>query len=84
MNFYQFWIGFTIIGLGTTVAILYWAFEKRQFKESDRAGYLPLADVSDEAPTTKASPDMAVLIGVFGVGVVAMIVSVVVSIMATQ
>jgi len=83
MSFVQFWIGFTIVGLAATILLLHWAFEKRQFKESDRAGYIPLADVNDEVPVTRASREMAVLIGIFGLGIVAMIVSVVLSIMYT-
>lgn len=83
MSFVMFWIGFTIFGLAATVAVLHWAVEKRQFKESDRAGYLPLDDVSDGAPTIRASREMAVLLGVFGIGIVALVVSVIVSIVVT-
>ena len=79
MSFVQFWIGFTIIGIGIAVWLLRWAITRRQFKESDRAGYLALADVSDAVPQTKLSRDAAVLIGVFGAGIAALVVSVVFS-----
>ena len=79
MSFVRFWVGFTIIGLSGAVLLLLWALKGRQFRESDRAGYLPLSDVTGSPPETTRSKDAIVLLGILGVGVVLMVASVVLS-----
>lgn len=82
MSFIRFWIGATIIGIGITVAILMWAMRLRQFKEPDRAAYLPLAGMNEAPPRTRPSRDAMVLVGVLGLGVTAMILTIVVAMTA--
>jgi len=82
MSFIRFWIGATIIGIALSVAILFWAMQRRQFKESDRAAHLPLAGLDAAPPATRPSRDAAVLIGVLGLGLSAMIATVVVSLLS--
>ena len=87
MTFVRFWMGFTIIGLSVTVLLLLWAFQKKQFKESDRAALLALSDLETEnepPPAMRMSRELAVLIGVFGVGIFVMAASIVVSIMVAE
>ena len=78
MSFIRFWMGFTVVGLAATVAILYWAIKARQFGEPDRAAYLPLGGVPDEPPRTKGN-DGKVLAGVLGVGIAVLAASVALS-----
>lgn len=84
MSFIRFWIGFTMLGLGATVVLLIWAFKKRQFRESDRAGYLALSDVDgmdgvnelkEKPPAIRASRETFVMLGILGLGIVAMIIT---------
>lgn len=85
MTFIRFWIGFTIIGLAGAVALLIWAFQKRQFSEPDRAAHLALSDISlDSQPTPRASRDTVALIGIFSLGLVMLIVTVVLSLVVTE
>ena len=86
MTFVRFWMGFTAVGLAATVLLLLWAVGRRQCKESDRAGYLPLADLDDD----EAGPEGAqaggrrtalALAGVMGVGLLALAASVIVALM---
>ena len=67
--------------------LLLWAFHKKQFKESDRAALLALSDLETEnepPPAMRMSRELAVLIGVFGVGIFVMAASIVVSIMVAE
>lgn len=85
MTFIRFWIGFTMVGLATAVLLLMWALRRRQFGESDRAGYLALEDIPDESEedAPRASRDTKVLAGIFGVGLLALIASVFFSLFLT-
>lgn len=89
MTFVRFWMGFTAIGLAVTVLLLAWAVRGRQFKEPDRAGYLPLADLADDGASGDDREAAAggrrtalALAGVMGVGLLALAVSVIVSLTA--
>lgn len=88
MTFVRFWMGFTAFGLAATVLLLLWAVRWRQFKESDRAGYLPLADLADEGArdddrnAAGGRRTALALAGVMGVGLLALAASVVVSLTA--
>jgi nitrogen fixation-related uncharacterized protein len=89
MSFVRFWIGFTAFGLAVTVLLLLWAVRRRQFKESDRAGYLPLADLAldgagddDREARAGGRRTALALAGVMGIGLLALAASVVVSLTA--
>jgi nitrogen fixation-related uncharacterized protein len=79
MSFVRFWVGFTIIGLSGAVMLLLWALKRRQFRESDRAGYLALSDITGPPPENVRSKEAVVLLGILGIGVIMMVASVVLS-----
>jgi len=72
MTFVRFWIGFSLIGLTSTVVILAWALKHRQFREPDRAGFLPLADVEQAPPATRLSRETLSLLAVLTMGLAAL------------
>jgi cbb3-type cytochrome oxidase maturation protein len=51
------------IGLGVTLIVFFWALNNGQFKEQQRARYLPLHDAPDP-PTAKPSRFIRLEIGV--------------------
>jgi cbb3-type cytochrome oxidase subunit 3 len=74
MTFVRFWIGFTMVGISTAILLLMWALRRRQFKESDRAAYLALADVGEaDAPAPVASRDTKVLAAILGIGIAGLV-----------
>ncbi len=73
--FYIGWIVLTATGILTSIWVFVWALRTGQFSEQGRARYLPLMD---EIPAphvvnpSKLSIEVYVLLGVFGIGIVAM------------
>jgi len=73
--FYLGWIALTATGVLVSIAVFVWAVRSGQFSDQGRARFLPL---SDEIPNprvadpSKLSIEVYVLMGVFGMGVLAM------------
>jgi len=73
--FYLGWIALTATGVLVSIAVFVWAVRSGQFSDQGRARFLPL---SDEIPNpcvadpSRLSIEVYVLMGVFGMGVLAM------------
>jgi len=73
--FYIGWIVLTATGILTSIWVFVWALRTGQFSEQGRARYLPLEDETLRAyvaDPSKLSIEVYVLLGVFGIGIVAM------------
>ncbi len=73
--FYIGWIVLTATGILTSIGVFVWALRTGQFSEQGRARYLPFDDETLEpivADPSKLSVEVYVLLGVFGIGIVAM------------
>ena len=78
--FFFGWIVLTATGILASIAVFIWAVRTGQFSDQGRARFLPL---SDEMPSphvgnpSRLSIEVYVLLGVFGMGVLAMAATVV-------
>lgn len=73
--FYIGWIVLTATGILTSIWVFVWALRTGQFSEQGRARYLPLEDEPLRpyvADPSKLPIEVYVLLGVFGIGIVAM------------
>ena len=73
--FYIGWIVLTATGIFTSIWVFVWALRTGQFSEQGRARYLPLNGETLEdrgVDPSKLSIEVYVLLGVFGIGIVAM------------
>ena len=80
--FYIGWIVLTATGILTSVWVFVWALRTGQFSEQARARYLPLNGETFEdhgVDPSKLSIEVYVLLGVFGIGIVAMVSTIVFS-----
>ena len=50
--YYSFFILYLIIGFSITLGFLFWAIKNGQFKDQQRAKFLPLVDVDDTGVVT--------------------------------
>jgi len=50
--YYSFFILYLIIGFSISLGFLFWAIKNGQFKDQQRAKFLPLLDVEDASPPT--------------------------------
>ena len=48
--YFPYFLTYIIIGFAISLVVFYWALRTGQFKEQDRARFLPLEDEAEEAP----------------------------------
>ncbi|MGD9367246.1 MAG: cbb3-type cytochrome oxidase assembly protein CcoS [Desulfobacteraceae bacterium] len=48
--YFPYFIAYIAIGLTISVVVFYWAVKNGQFKDQQRARFLPLRDTQDDAP----------------------------------
>jgi nitrogen fixation-related uncharacterized protein len=74
--FYLGWIVLTGTGVLASIGVFIWALRSGQFADQGRARYLPLSEtdpLSAAAPSRRLPGAMVVLLFVIGVGLVAML-----------
>ncbi len=74
--FYLGWIVLTGTGVLASIGVFLWALRSGQFADQGRARYLPLCEsdpLSPVTPTRRLPGEMVVLLFVIGLGVVAML-----------
>ena len=69
--YFLFWTSLIVLSLWASVGGFLWAHRHGQFKDQDRARYLPLRGEEDPLPPGRgaaAIPEMYVLLGILAIG----------------
>jgi len=85
--FFIGWIVLIIVGLGASLGVFFWALRTGQFSDQERARYLPLTDGFPLPPVenpSRLSREVYVLIFVIAVGLLAMISTVVLTLLRVK
>lgn len=48
--YFPYFVAYISIGLTISLVVFFWAVKNGQFRDQDRARFLPLRDVSDDGP----------------------------------
>jgi cbb3-type cytochrome oxidase maturation protein len=52
--YFPYFVAYILIGLAVGLAFFFWAVKNDQFRDQQRARFLPLAGVNDGAPAAKS------------------------------
>lgn len=52
--YFPYFVTYMVLGFVISVAVFFWAVKAGQFKEQQRARYLPLAGIADDGPLKAA------------------------------